>query len=263
MVIKRATDLAKQATKFATGVAKQAASEGVKSTASKLAMDAATNMASRMVGEQVDKLSKKISPKRLAESKSAPKIEVRKIQLSIEEINHDGGPVAKKPHLRGSIAAVVRNPYAGKYVEDITPMMDALKPLGYDLAERLIKALGGAKRVEAYGKGTVIGAGGELEHGALWHVPGGYGMRELLGEAKAIVPSATKVGTLGTAIDIPIHHRNAAYVRSHFDSMEVRVPDGPKADEIVYILAMTTGGRVHARVGGLKASEIQGKDGQR
>ena len=263
MVIKRATNLAMQATKFATGVAKQAASEGVKNTASKLAMDAATNMASRIVGEQVDRLSKKISPKRLAESKTVPKIEIRKIQITLEEIHHEGGPVANKPHLRGSIAAVIRNPYAGKYAEDIMPMMDALKPLGYELAERLIKALGGAKKIEAYGKGAVIGASGELEHGALWHVPGGYGMRELLGEAKAIVPSAKKVGTLGTAIDIPIHHRNAAYVRSHFDAMEVRVPDGPRADEIVYILAMTTGPRVHARVGGLKASEIQGKDGQR
>ena len=263
MVIKRATSLAKQATQFATGVAAQAVREGVSKTASKLAMDAATNMASRMVGEQVDKLSKKISPKRLAEEKGSVKIDVRKITLTLEEITHEGGPPSKKPRMRGSIAAVIANPYAGKYVEDIMPMMDALKPLGYELADRLIKALGGAKKIEAYGKGAIIGAGGELEHGALWHVPGGYGMRELLGTAKAIVPSSKKVGTIGTAIDIPIHHRNAAYVRSHFDGMEVRVPDAPRAHEIVFILAMTTGPRVHARVGGLEASKIVGEDGQR
>jgi hypothetical protein len=263
MVIKRASKLARQATQFATGVAVQAARDGVSKTAGKLAMDAATSMASRMVGEQVDQLSKKISPKRLAQARGLPVIDVRKITLTIEEISHEGGPRAKKPRLRGSIAAVIANPYAGKYVDDIMPMMDALKPLGYELAERLIAALGGAKKIEAYGKGAVVGAGGELEHGALWHVPGGYGMRELLGEAKAIVPSAKKVGTLGTALDIPIHHRNAAYVRSHFDAMEVRVPDAPRDHEIVFILAMTTGPRVHARVGGLEAGKIVGQDGQR
>ncbi|MGE0233101.1 MAG: amino acid synthesis family protein, partial [Flavobacteriaceae bacterium] len=97
----------------------------------------------------------------------------------------------------------------------------------------------------------------------LWHVPGGYGMREVLGGAKAIVPSAKKVGGIGAAIDVPIHHVNAAYVRSHFDAMDVRVPDAPRASELVFVLAMTTGPRVHARVGGLQASEIKGEDGLR
>ena len=188
---------------------------------------------------------------------------VRKIHLQVEEIRHDGGPPPAKPQLRGAIAAVISNPYAGKHVEDITPMMEALKPLGIELTNRLVAALGGAKAVEAYGKGSIIGTDGELEHGALWHVPGGYAMREVLGSAKAIVPSSTKVGAAGTTLDIPIHHKDAAYVRSHFDAIEVRVADAPRPGEIVYLLGMTTGGRVHARVGGLAAKDIKGEDGQR
>jgi hypothetical protein len=143
-------------------------------------------------------------------------------------------------------------------------MMEALKPLGLEMSRRLVAALGGdARRIDAYGKGSIIGAAGELEHGALWHVPGGYAMREVLGGAKAIVPSATKVGPLGARIDVPLHHREAAYVRSHFDAIEVGVPDAPKPDEIVFILGMAVGPRIHARVGGLKASEISVGDGQR
>jgi hypothetical protein len=188
---------------------------------------------------------------------------VRKIHLQVEEIRHDGGPPPAKPQLRGAIAAVISNPYAGKHVADITPMMEALKPLGLELTHRLVALLGGKDAVEAYGKASIIGTDGELEHGALWHVPGGYAMREVLGSAKAIVPSATKVGAAGTMIDIPIHHKDAAYVRSHFDAIEVRVADAPRPGEIVYLLGMTTGGRVHARVGGLAAKDILGEDGQR
>jgi hypothetical protein len=193
-----------------------------------------------------------------------PPVEVRKVCTFLEEIHHDGGPRAATPHRRGAVAAVIRNPYAGRYVEVIEPFMEALKPLGLEMARRLVAALGGdARRIEAYGKGTIVGAAGELEHGAFWHVPGGYAMREALGGAKAIVPSAKKVGTLGTRIDIPIHHVNAAYVRSHFDAMEVGVQDAPRPDELVLVLAMTDGPRVHARMGGLKASEIGVWDGQR
>lgn len=191
-------------------------------------------------------------------------IEVRKTILVTEEIHHDGGPRASTPHRRGAIGAVIRNPYAGRYEPDITPMMEALKPLGLELSKRLVAALGGdPKGIQAYGKGAIVGAAGELEHGALWHAPGGYGMREVLGNAKAIVPSAKKVGGLGCRIDIPLHHTNAAYVRSHFDAFEFGVPDGPRDNEIVYILAMTTGARVHFRVGGLLASEVKGEDGLR
>lgn len=193
----------------------------------------------------------------------AMKAEVRKIVTFLDEAYHEGGPVAKKPYKRGAIAAVVANPYAGRYVQDITPMMDALKPLGHELAERLIAALGGPQEIESYGKAVIVGVNGESEHAALWHVPGGYGMRELLENSKAIVPSAIKVAAAGGAIDVPLHHRTAAYVRSHFDAVEMRVPDSPRPDEIVFIIAMGTGPRVHERVGGMRASEISKYDGQR
>ncbi len=191
-------------------------------------------------------------------------IEVRKFLTVVEEVFHEGGPRAGRPPRRGAICAVIRNPYAGRYEPDILPMMEALKPLGLDMARRLLVGMGGdAKTIEGYGKGAIVGGRGEIEHGALWHVPGGYAMRELLGGAKAIVPSTKKVGGPGARLDVPITHINASYVRSHFDAMEVGVPDAPHGDEIVLALVMTTGPRVHARVGGLKASEIEGKDGLR
>jgi hypothetical protein len=210
-----------------------------------------------MVSKSAGKTAIKRSPAK------AMQVDVRKIVTFIDEAFHEGGPVAKKPYKRGAIAAVVANPYAGRYVQDITPMMDALKPLGYELAERLIKALGGAKEIESYGKAVIVGVNGESEHAALWHVPGGYGMREMLENSKAIVPSAIKVAAAGGTIDVPLHHRTAAYVRSHFDAIEMRVPDSPRPDEIVFIIAMGTGPRVHERVGGLRASEIAKYDGQR
>jgi hypothetical protein len=192
-----------------------------------------------------------------------PEVVVRKLVVTVEEVRHDNGPPLATPLLRGSAAAVLRNPYAGRYVEDIQPMMEALKPLGREMAARLVEALGGAGRIEAYGKGALVGLAGELEHGALWHVPGGYGMRDLLEGSHAIVPSTTKIGPAGAAIDVPIHHRVAAYVRSHFDSLEVRVADAPRPDELMLVIAMTTGPRPHARVGGLRADEIAKFDGQR
>jgi hypothetical protein len=192
-----------------------------------------------------------------------PEVNVRKLVLAVEDVWHDNGPRLDQPLRRGSLAAVLKNPYAGRYVEDIQPMMEALKPLGREMAARLVEALGGPGRIEGYGKGALIGLGGELEHVALWHVPGGYGMRELLEGSHAIVPSTTKIGATGSAIDIPIHHRVAAYVRSHFDSLEVRVADAPRPDEMLLVIAMTTGARPHARVGGLRADEIAKFDGQR
>ncbi|MCW5774028.1 MAG: amino acid synthesis family protein [Rhodospirillaceae bacterium] len=207
-----------------------------------------------------------VNPKSSAQSASFENelVQVRKFVVTAEEILHEGGPRPDVPRRRAAAAAVLRNPYAGRYEADIMPMMEALKPLGLEMARRLIDALGGEpKAIEAYGKGAIVGAAGELEHGALWHVPGGYAMRELLGGAKAIVPSTKKVGGLGATIDIPIHHINAAYVRSHFDAMEVRIPDAPRAGEIVFVIAMTTGPRVHARAGGMTVAEIKVGDGQR
>jgi hypothetical protein len=192
-----------------------------------------------------------------------PEIAIRKHILTVEEIFHEGGPPAKTPLRRGAVVAVIRNPFSGRYVEEIAGFMDDLKPLGLQMAQDLVTALGGAKAIEGYGKGAIVGAAGELEHGALWHVPGGYAMREILGGAKAIVPSTKKVGGPGTRLDVPITHINASYVRSHFDAMEIGLADGPKADEIALALVMTTGQRIHARVGGLKASEVKGEDGLR
>jgi hypothetical protein len=191
-------------------------------------------------------------------------VRIRKTLLCVEEIFHEGGPLAAKPHRRAAAVAVIANPFAGRYEPDIAGFMDDLKPLGLEMAQTLIRALGGDPAViEGYGKGAIIGSAGELEHGALWHVPGGYAMREALGDAKAIVPSTKKVGGVGARLDVPITHINAAYVRSHFDAMEVGVSDGPRADEMALALVMTTGPRIHARVGGLAASEITGEDGLR
>ena len=191
-------------------------------------------------------------------------IDIRKQIVSVEDIFHERGPRAATPHRRASIATVIRNPFAGRYEADIESFMKTLEPLGVAMAKKLVAALGGdPKAIEGYGKGAIVGEGGELEHGALWHVPGGYAMRAALGEAKAIVPSTKKVGGLGARLDVPITHINASYVRSHFDAMEVTVADAPRADEIVLVLAMTTGPRVHARVGGLAAKDIKGEDGLR
>jgi hypothetical protein len=191
-------------------------------------------------------------------------VELRKRVIVVEEVFHEGGPIAATPLRRAAALAVIHNPFAGKYVPEIAGFMEDLNPLGLEMAKALVSALGGnSKIVEGYGKGAIVGQAGELEHGALWHVPGGYAMREILGNAKAIVASTKKVGGPGTRLDVPITHINASYVRSHFDSMEVGIADAPKANEILLALVMTTGPRVHARVGGLKASEIKGEDGLR
>jgi hypothetical protein len=212
-------------------------------------------------------------------------IEIRRTFTHVEQIHHEFGPVADKPLLRGAIGVVMTNPFAGRYEPDLLPMMNALQATGIAMAERLRAAMGvPAERIEGYGKGAIVGAAGELEHGAMWHVPGGYAMRELLGwkgdrnayvrgrgEAKtgqpgnalSIVPSTKKVGAPGSALDVPLTHINASYVRSHFDAIEVRVPGAPLADEIVFILAMSCGPRVHARMAGLAASAISQWDGLR
>lgn len=193
-----------------------------------------------------------------------PDVEIRKIITLVEEIYHEGGPRAEVPRRRAAVMAVIKNPFAGRYEPDIQGFMDDLKPLGLQMAQKLIDALGGdASVVEGFGKGSIVGAAGELEHGALWHAPGGYAMRDLLGGAKAIVPSAKKVGGVGTRLDVPITHKDASYVRSHFDSMEVGVNDAPRADELAFVLVMTTGARVHNRAGGLAAKDIKGEDGLR
>ncbi len=212
-------------------------------------------------------------------------IEIRRQCVQVEDILHEFGPAPERPLRRGAVGAVLRNPYAGRHESDILPLMEALNPVGVAMARALLQAMDvSAGAIEAYGKGALVGAAGELEHGALWHVPGGYAMRELLGSttsrdaylagrddaalgrpgnALAIVPSTKKVAAPGATLDIPLTHINAAYVRSHFDAFEFRLPGAPRADELVVILAMSTGPRIHARVGGLKAADIGKWDGLR
>lgn len=193
-----------------------------------------------------------------------PDFPIRKIAVLSEEIFHESGPASAEPRRRAAAMALVKNPFAGRYVEELESAMDDLKPLGLLLADRLIAALGGdPKAIDGYGKGAIVGTAGEIEHGALWHVPGGYAMRERLGGAKAIVPSAKKVGAFGSRLDVPLGHINAAYVRSHFDGMEVGISDGPRPDEILFCLAMTIGPRIHNRMGGLEAKDIKAWDGLR
>ena len=192
-----------------------------------------------------------------------PEFRIRRTALTVEEIHHEGGPAPEAPRLRASIVAVVSNPFAGRWEPELQGAMEDLKPLGEAMAARLVAAMGGPDKVDAYGKGAIVGEGGESEHGALWHVPGGYAMRALVSPSKAIVPSAMKVGGLGARLDVPLGHVNAAYVRSHFDAMEVGLPDGPRAGEILFALVMAQGGRVHSRMGGLEAWDVTGEDGLR
>ena len=192
-----------------------------------------------------------------------PDVILRKLVTSIEEIYHEGGPVADTPIKRASILAIIENPFAGRYEQDIQGFMEDLKPLGLDMSKRLVQMLGGADQIQGYGKGAIIGEAGELEHGALWHAPGGYAMRDQLANSNAIVPSTKKVAGVGARLDVPITHVNASYVRSHFDAMEVGVNDAPRANEMALVLVMSTGSRVHSRSGSLEASQIKGEDGLR
>ena len=190
-------------------------------------------------------------------------VEIRKRALSIETIYHDGGPVAEVPLTMAAAMAVVRNPYAGRYEEDLMPFMAELRSLGRELAEELVDALGGRDRVEVYSKAAIVGINGEMEHGAVWHEAGGWAMREVLGQPKAMVPANKAVACAGYRMMVPVHYIHAAYVRSHFNSMEVGLQDAPRPNEILFALVMGSGGRVHSRLGGLLKEDVRGDDGLR
>ena len=189
-------------------------------------------------------------------------IDIRKRSLSIETIYHEGGPPAATPLRLAAACAVIHNPYAGRYEPDLLPFMAELRALGTLLATELVETLGRDK-VEVYSKAAIIGVNGELEHGAVWHEAGGWAMREVLGEPKAIVPSAKAVGATGYRLMVPLHYIHAAYVRSHYNSMEIGIQDAPRPNEILFALVMGTGGRVHARLGGLTKDQVSVHDGQR
>jgi len=192
-------------------------------------------------------------------------MEVRKYVTIVEEIHMEGGRKMDPPGKRAAAVAVIKNPFAGKYVEDLTPLIDIGETLGGILGKMAVDALGiPPEKAESYGKAAIVGEAGEREHaGAILHPKLGTPFRNAVGGGKAIIPSAKKVGGMGTEIDVPIHYKDAAFVRSHFDAMAVRVDDAPRADEIVVALVVTDCGRPHPRIGGLKKEEAKKEDGLR
>ncbi len=189
-------------------------------------------------------------------------IQIRKRSLTIETIYHEGGPVAATPLKLAAACAVIKNPYAGRYEENLMPFMAELRTLGSTLAQELVDTLGKAN-VEVYSKAAIVGVNGELEHGAVWHEAGGWAMRAVLGEPKAMVPAAKAVAATGYRLMVPLHYIHASYVRSHYNAMEVGIQDAPRPDEILFALVMGTGGRIHSRLGGLTRENVAVHDGQR
>lgn len=189
-------------------------------------------------------------------------IQIRKRSLTIETTYHEGGPVTDQPLKLAAACAVIHNPYAGTYEPDLMPFMAELRSLGTLLAQELIDTLG-KDNIEVYSKAAIVGVNGEMEHGAVWHEAGGWAMRSLLGDPKAIVPASKAVASAGYRLMVPVHYIHAAYVRSHFNSMEVGIQDAPRPNEILFALVMGTGGRVHSRLGGLTKDKVSVHDGQR
>ncbi len=192
-------------------------------------------------------------------------MEVRKYVTVLEEIHSDGGKSMDSPGKRAAAIAVVKNPFAGKYVEDLTPLMNMGEELGAILGKMAVDALGIApEQAESYGKGAIVGEKGEREHAAaILHPKLGKPFRDSVGGGKSLIPSAKKTGGPGTVIDVPINFKDAAFVRSHFDAMAVRVEDAPWSDEIVVALVVTDCGRPHPRIGGLKKKDAKMEDGLR
>lgn len=188
---------------------------------------------------------------------------IRKIVVNVEEVYFEGFKELEVPIRKCSVAAVIKNPFAGTYEENLEELSEIGEYLGKILTEKAVKELGDSA-IHNYGKGAIIGLNGELEHGAaILHPKLGKPMREVIGGGKAIIPSAKKAGGAGTSLDVPLHYKDAAFVRTHYDAMEVRIPDAPKTDEIVVALVFSDGGRPHPRIGGLTVDQIKGEDGLR
>ena len=193
------------------------------------------------------------------------KAKIRKLVTFVEETRVEMDRAVEPPTRRAAAVAVIENPFAGRYVEDLSPLMDVGEELGELLAMRAITALGiEGPSAESYGKAAAVGENGELEHAAaVLHPKLGAPVRKILGKGAALIPSSKKRGGPGVALDVPLGHKDAAFVRSHFDGMEVRIADAPRADEIMVAVAVTDSGRPHPRVGGLTKEEIKGVDGLR
>jgi len=192
-------------------------------------------------------------------------MEVRKYITVLEEIHSDGGRKMDPPGKRAAAIAVIKNPFAGEFVDDLTPLMDIGEEVGGVLGKMAVDALGIApEKAESYGKAAIVGENGEREHAAaILHPKLGKPFRDSVSRGLALILSAKKVGGMGTEIDVPINFKDAAFVRSHFDAMAVRVDDAPRADEIVVALVVTDCGRPHPRIGGLKKEEAKMEDGLR
>lgn len=190
-------------------------------------------------------------------------MDIRKVVTIVEEIHQEMGRQIQPPVRKVAVCAVIKNPFAGRYVDDLGELVEYGAQLGDMLTARAVEILGSGN-IESFGKGAIVGTLGELEHAAaILHPKLGGPMRERIGGGKAIVPSAKKVAGPGATLDVPLHYKDAAFVRSHFDAMEVRVHDAPREDEILVALAFTNGGRPLARVGGLQKHEVKGEDGLR
>ena len=192
-------------------------------------------------------------------------MEIRKYVTIVEETVIEGGKNVDPPTRKAAAVAVIKNPFAGKYVEKLDSLIDIGEALGGILGKKAVEALKiGPEKVESYGKAAIVGVDGELEHAAaILHPKLGTPLREAVDGGKAIIPSAKKMGGPGTEIDVPLHYKDAAFVRSHFDAMAVRVPDAPRPDEIIVAIVVTDSGRPHARIGGLKKEEAKKEDGLR
>ncbi len=187
---------------------------------------------------------------------AAPAIHVRKYGCVLEVTYHDSGPAPSQPYRKAAAWAVISNPFAGRYVEDLAPLSEFGTGLGRELTRRALQLLGADPgKVQSYGKATIVGEAGELEHGAAFHHPIGFAMREILGKTQTIVPSTKKVAGVGARIDVPLQCKDNERVRSHFDAIEAGANDAPRADELVVLVALADGPRPHARVGGLSYSE--------
>lgn len=192
-------------------------------------------------------------------------MEVRKYVKIVEETRIEGGREVDPPTRRAAAIAVIKNPFAGEFAEDLNTLVDVGEELGAVLGKMAVEVLGvPVEQVESYGKAAVVGSKGELEHAAaILHPKLGAPFRDAVGGGKAIIPSAKKMGAPGTDIDVPLHYKDAAFVRSHFDAMTVGVYDAPREDEILVALVVTDSGRPHPRVGGLRKEEAKKADGLR
>jgi len=193
------------------------------------------------------------------------KARIRKLIVQVDETRIEMGKPIEPPTRRAVAIAVIENPFAGRFEQDLAELTDIGEELGGLLGEKCVQALGiQPGRAESYGKAAIVGEAGELEHAAaILHPKLGAPLRKAVEKGAALVPSAKKMGSLGTAIDVPLGHKDAAFVRSHFDAIEARVSDAPRRNEIVVAVAVTDSGRPLARVGGLQKNEIKGEDGLR